>query len=54
MVVVLVGRVVPTHGKLLGLIATAGLAVIYFGLLIVTGEFGPDDRAKFARILRRR
>lgn len=53
-VVVLVGRVVPTHGKLLGLIATAGLALIYFGLLIVTGEFGPDDRAKFARILRRR
>ena len=53
-VVVLVGRFIPTHGKLLGLAATVVLAAIYVGLLVISGEFGPDDRAKFARILRRR
>ena len=53
-VVVLIGHFVPAHGKLLGLAVTVVLAALYVALLIVTGEFGPDDKAKFARILRRR
>jgi O-antigen/teichoic acid export membrane protein len=53
-VVVLLGRLIPAHGKLLGLAATVALAGIYVALLVFTGEFGPEDRAKFARILRRR
>ncbi|HEY2900289.1 MAG TPA: lipopolysaccharide biosynthesis protein [Polyangia bacterium] len=53
-VVVLLGRLIPAHGKLLGLAATVALGAIYLALLVITGEFGPDDRAKFARILRRR
>ncbi len=53
-VVVLVGRFVPAHGKLLGLALTVVLAALYFAILVVTGEFGAADRAKVARILRRR
>jgi O-antigen/teichoic acid export membrane protein len=53
-VVVLIGRFVPAHGKLLGLALTVVLAALYVAILVVTGEFGPADRAKFARILRRR
>jgi stage V sporulation protein B len=52
--VVLAGRIIPTHGKLLGLAVTVALGLLYLGILIATGEFGPTDRAKFARILRRR
>jgi O-antigen/teichoic acid export membrane protein len=51
--VVVAGRLIPTHGKLLGLAVTVAMGVLYMGILIVTGEFGPTDRAKFARILRR-
>jgi O-antigen/teichoic acid export membrane protein len=51
---VLVGRFLPAHGKILGLAAIAVVGAVYLGVLIATGEFGPDDRAKFARVLRRR
>jgi len=50
---VAVGRFLPMHGKVLGLAATAAVGVIYLGVLIATREFGPADRAKFARVLKR-
>ena len=51
---VLVGRFLPAQGKILGLCTIAVVGVVYLGVLVATGEFGPDDRAKFARVLRRR
>ena len=48
------GRLLPAHGKVLGLAVTLLVVVVYAGGLIVLGEFGPDDRAKFRRVLRRR
>jgi stage V sporulation protein B len=45
---------VPGHGKILGLAATAVAAIVYAVALVVTGEIGPEDRAKFARVIRRR
>jgi stage V sporulation protein B len=50
----LVGRFMPGHGKVMGLVAIAAVGIVYLAVLIATGEFGPDDRAKVARILRRR
>jgi stage V sporulation protein B len=50
---VLVGRVLPAHGKLLGLAAIAVVGVVYLVVLLALGELGPDDRAKIRRILRR-
>ena len=49
-----VGHFLPAHGKFLGLAAIAAVGVIYLGALLLTGELGAADRAKFARILRRR
>jgi stage V sporulation protein B len=48
-----VGRFVPGHGKILGLAAVALSGVAYLGVLLVTGELGPEDRAKLSRLLRR-
>ncbi len=50
----LAARLVPGHGKLVGLAATILSAVAYVAVLLVTREFGPEDRAKFARVLRRK
>ena len=47
-------HVVPGHGKIMGLAATAIAAVTYAAALLLTGEIGPDDRAKFARVLRKK
>ena len=48
-----IGRLVPGEGKVvtLGVLAAAGL--VFLVALIVLGEFGPQDRAKFRRILGR-
>ena len=51
---VLVGRFLPAHGKVLGLATIAAVVVVYAGGLVALGEFGPEDRAKVRRILRRR
>jgi stage V sporulation protein B len=51
---VLVGRFLPAHGKILGLLTIAAVGIVYLGVLVVTGEFGAEDRAKLRRILRRR
>jgi len=49
-----VGRFLPAHGKILGLVTIALVGGVYLTVLVATGEFGADDRAKFARVLRRR
>ncbi len=51
---VAVGHFLPAHGKLLGLVAIAAVAVVYVLGLLATGELGPADRAKLLRVLRRR
>jgi stage V sporulation protein B len=48
-----VGHFIPAHGKVLGLAVTILVVVIYAGVLVALGEFGPADRAKFRRVLRR-
>jgi O-antigen/teichoic acid export membrane protein len=51
---VLVGRFLPGHGRVVGLVITLVVVVVYAGVLVALREFGPNDRAKFAKILRRR
>jgi O-antigen/teichoic acid export membrane protein len=51
---VVVTRLVPGHGKIVGLAVMALAALTYAGVLVATREFGADDRAKFAKVLRRR
>jgi O-antigen/teichoic acid export membrane protein len=48
------GRLMPGQGKIVALIALAAAGVIFLGSLIVLGEFGAQDRAKFRKILGRR
>jgi len=50
---VAVGRVIPGQGRIVGLAAIALAAVAYLAVLLVTGELGPEDRAKLGRMLRR-
>jgi O-antigen/teichoic acid export membrane protein len=50
---VIVARLVPGQGKIVGFAVMALVAVTYVAVLVVTREFGPEDRAKFARVLRR-
>jgi O-antigen/teichoic acid export membrane protein len=50
---VLVGSVLPLGGKLTGLAIIGLVTAIYLGGLIGLGEFGPTDRAKFRKVLRR-
>jgi O-antigen/teichoic acid export membrane protein len=52
-VVLVVGRFLPVGSKIVGLAATVIVAVLYFAVLIVLREFGPADRAKIRKILRR-
>lgn len=51
---VLVGRVLPGGGKVVGLAITILVAAVYLAALVVLGEFGPTDRAKLRRVLRRK
>jgi stage V sporulation protein B len=48
------GRVIPGGGKLVGLFAIAVVGVVFVAALIALREFGPQDRAKVGKILRRR
>ncbi|HXU03323.1 MAG TPA: lipopolysaccharide biosynthesis protein [Polyangia bacterium] len=50
---VVAARLVPGHGKVLGLAVMALAGIAYVAVLLVTREFGPADRAKFAKIIRR-
>ncbi len=49
----LVGRVAPSGGKILGLATLGAVGAVYLVTLLVLREFGPEDRAKFRKILRR-
>jgi O-antigen/teichoic acid export membrane protein len=49
----LLGRVLPAHGKVLGLASIAAVGIVYLGVLVALREFGPEDKAKLRRILRR-
>jgi stage V sporulation protein B len=49
----LAARLVPGHGKIVGLAAMALAGLAYAAVLIALREFGPTDRAKFAKVLRR-
>jgi O-antigen/teichoic acid export membrane protein len=51
---IVAARLVPGHGKVVGLAVMALAAIAYVTVLVVTREFGPEDRAKFGRVLRRR
>jgi hypothetical protein len=51
---VVAARLVPGHGKILGFAVMALAAATYGAVLIVTREFGAADRAKFAKVFRRR
>jgi hypothetical protein len=51
---VIAARLVPGQGKMVGFVAMALTAVTYVAVLLITREFGPEDRAKFAKVLRRR
>jgi stage V sporulation protein B len=51
---VVVGRFLPGHGKLLGLVSIAVVGLVYVAVLVATGEVSPADRAKLARIVMRR
>ena len=53
-VAVLVGRLLPGHGRIVGFAVTALVAVVYFAVLVGLREFGASDRAKFRKILKRR
>jgi stage V sporulation protein B len=46
-----VARLVPGEGKLLTLMTLPLAGVVFLVVLILIREFGPEDRAKFARIL---
>jgi stage V sporulation protein B len=50
---VLVARFLPAHGKVMGLAAIAAVGIVYAVVLIALHEFGPEDKAKVRRILRR-
>jgi O-antigen/teichoic acid export membrane protein len=49
----IVGRLIPGTGKLMGLASLGIVGVTYLAALIVMREFGPEDRAKMRKILRR-
>ena len=51
---VVAARLIPGQGKAQGLAVMALSALVYAIVLIITREFKPEDRAKFARVLRRR
>jgi stage V sporulation protein B len=50
----LLGRFLPAHGKILGLVTIAVVGVVYLVVLVALGEFGAEDKAKVRRILRRK
>jgi stage V sporulation protein B len=46
-------RLVPGHGKIVGFAVMALTGITYVAVLVVTREFGPEDRAKFAKVFKR-
>jgi stage V sporulation protein B len=50
---VVAARLVPGHGKVVGLAVMALAGIAYLAVLVLTREFGPADRAKIAKMLKR-
>ena len=50
---VVAARFVPGQGKLVGFAVMALVGLAYVAVLVVTREFGPEDRAKFAKVFKR-
>ena len=46
-------RFVPGQGKIVGFAVMALAGLTYVAVLVVTREFGPEDRAKFAKVFKR-
>ena len=46
-------RLVPGQGKIVGFAVMALTGLTYVAVLVVTREFGPEDRAKFAKVFKR-
>jgi stage V sporulation protein B len=49
-----VARLVPGEGKLITVVTLPLAGIVFLAVLILIREFGPEDRAKFARILGKR
>ena len=43
----------PVTGKIVGFAVMALVGLTYVAVLVVTREFGPEDRAKFAKVFKR-
>jgi O-antigen/teichoic acid export membrane protein len=52
-VAIVAARLVPGQGKLVGFAVMALVGLAYVAVLVVTREFGPEDRAKFAKVFKR-
>jgi O-antigen/teichoic acid export membrane protein len=50
---VVAARLVPGYGKLVGFAVMALVGIAYLTILIVAREFGPEDKAKFAKVFKR-
>ena len=50
---VVAARFVPGHGKMVGFAVMALVGIAYVAILVVTREFGAEDRAKFAKVFKR-
>jgi stage V sporulation protein B len=50
---VVAARLVPGQGKIVGFAVMALVGLTYVAVLVVTREFGPEDRAKFAKVFKR-
>ncbi len=51
---VFVGRQLPPAGKVLSLAFLAAVGVAYLVALVLTREFGPEDKARLMRVLKRK
>ncbi|MBV71919.1 MAG: hypothetical protein CMH52_11360 [Myxococcales bacterium] len=51
-VITLVGRQLPEMGKIMALTVSVGAGLLFLIGLVLTGEFGAEDKARFAQVLR--
>ncbi|MGK0357794.1 MAG: O-antigen/teichoic acid export membrane protein [Bradymonadia bacterium] len=50
---VVAGRFIPPTGKIVTLVIAAGVGVVFLAALIITREFGAEDKARLMSILKR-
>ena len=51
---VAIGRFVPPLGKVASLAVAVALGLAFLGALVLTREFGPEDKARFLRVVHRK